>query len=140
MQLTYDLYRQFGINHIAMISLIFFLIIQITLPNMLTIATKGARKPFVFRVRSKLILIRKTMLVCNRTRNGKPVKLRTQKKQRPRLKLKRNYLVPIVCQLHVKGQKNHKTLYELPQYSCKYLEKQRYEDEKSIVDSQSSSF
>ena len=77
MQLRYVIYRQFGVRNT---SLIFFVIYQINAPNMLTIATKGARKPFVFRVRSKLILIRKTMLVCNKTRNGKPVKLRTQKK------------------------------------------------------------
>ena len=33
-----------------------------------------------------------------------------------------------------------KNIYALPKYSRKYLEKQGYEDEKRIVDSQSSSF
>ena len=67
------------------------------LPNILTIATKGARNPFVFKVRSKLILIINTMDVCIKTRNGKPVKLRTVKKYRPRLqKLGNNYWIKYI--------------------------------------------
>ena len=81
---------------------------------MLTIATKGARKPFVFRVRSKLILIKKTMLVCSKTRNGNPVKLRTQKKYRPRLKFKKCCLDKMVIQPIDKAYDFLKYIQELP--------------------------
>ena len=58
---------------------------------MFTIATNGAKNPLVFNVLSKLILMISTTVVWMSRRNGKPVKFRTQKKYRPRLKIDIRY-------------------------------------------------